>query len=100
MVTVPLMVFKTIDRIPFMSSVLVTLGCSTLSLSLAVNDETPHDIFVIDMKELMQALIKITKKMIQHDVKQIFRKRIQLGSMMKGSSSSYVKLVVITLLLK
>lgn len=46
----------------------------------------------------MQALSRITKKTIQLDVKQIFRKRIQLGSMINGSSSSYVRLVVMGLL--
>lgn len=46
----------------------------------------------------MQALSRITKKIIQLVVKQIFRRRIQFGSMIKGSSSSYVKLVVMGLL--
>jgi beta-glucosidase-like glycosyl hydrolase len=59
-----------------------------------------HDIFDIDMKELMQAASRITKKEIQQAVKQILLKRIQLGSMMNGSSSSYVRLVVIKLLMR
>lgn len=42
----------------------------------------------------MQAAIRITKNAIVMAEKQIFRALIQLGSMTNGSSSSYVRLVV------
>lgn len=87
---------RTIDKIPFAS--FSASSATTLSaLDAAIEDEM-HDIFDIDMKELMQAASRITKKEIQQAVKQIFLKRIQLGSMRKGRSSSYVRLVVIELL--
>lgn len=93
---------RAIDRMSFEPSKPATVFSFALPLSVFViiaDDAPPHDIFDIDMKELMQAANKIMKKMIQHVEKQIFLKRIQLGSMMKGRSSSYVRLVVIKLLL-
>lgn len=84
---------------PLAPSRLVALFCSAVALSIfaIVIDET-HDTADIDMKEMMQALMRITKKAIKHDVKQILLNRIQPGSIMNGSSSSYVRHVVIELL--
>lgn len=103
--TVALLLLKglmTIDRIPLTSPILsVTIDGSTISLSplvTAVIDTPPHS-FDIDMNALMQAAVRITQKIIQQAVKQIFLKRIQLGSIMNGSNSSYVKLVVTSLML-
>lgn len=85
------------DKIPFEAFV----STSKLSLSPSariIGDNTLHDIFVIEVCALMQAARKITINAIKHVVEQIFLRCIQLGSMMKGSSSSYVRLVVISLL--
>lgn len=96
------MLLMTIDKIPCGSTKLATLLCCSkpaLSFLVTVID-TPHDTLDIELFELMQAADKITKKTMQQAVKQTLLKRIHPGSIMKGSSSSYVRLVVIKLLLK
>lgn len=97
----PFTACRTTERIPLEPSRFIALVCSAFALSLlvCVIDEA-HAILDIDMKELMQAAMRITKKVMKHAVKQIFLRRIQLGSIMNGSSSSYVKLVVIELLMQ
>lgn len=83
---VPLTLLRTMEKIPLATSTFVTLVCPVLALS-TLTDET-HDIPDIDMNELMQAAMSITKKAIRHVVKQTLRIRIHPGSIMNGSSSS------------
>lgn len=73
-----------------MSELLIASTGSTLSFTL-----TPQVEFLTASYEMMQDAIRITKKEIQNNVKQIFLSRIHDGSIRNGTSSSYVRLVVI-----